>query len=142
MLNNVTLIGNLGQDPDVRYTQAGLAITNLSLAVSEHYKDASGESQKRTHWFRATAFGRTAEVAGEYLKKGSKLGISGQLVYRTWQDDNGNNRNAVEIRISQLQLLGDKTPASQDHSEQYAADQEQKAAEHFSNPGTDDEIPF
>jgi hypothetical protein len=67
MLNNVTLIGNLGQDPDTRFSAAGLAICNLNIAVSQFYKDQSGESQKRTHWFRATAFGRTAEVAQQYL---------------------------------------------------------------------------
>lgn len=141
MLNNVTLIGNLGQDPDVRFSAAGLAICNLNLAVSEFYKDQAGESQKRTHWFRATAFGRTAEVAQQYLQKGSRVGISGQLIQRTWQDQNGGNRSSVEIRVNQLELLTSRQ-GSQDHSEQYAADQEQRAAEHFSNPGPDDEIPF
>lgn len=106
MLNQVALIGNLGQDPEVRYTQSGLAVANLNLAVSEHYKDGSGEAQKRTHWFKATAFGRTAEIAGQYLNKGSRVGIAGQLVQRTWQDQAGNNRTTVEIRIAQLELLG------------------------------------
>jgi single-strand DNA-binding protein len=105
MLNQVALIGNLGQDPEVRYTQSGLAVANLNLAVSEHYKDGSGEAQKRTHWFKATAFGRTAEIAGQYLNKGSRVGIAGQLVQRTWQDQGGNNRSTVEIRIAQLELL-------------------------------------
>ena len=106
MLNQVAVIGNLGQDPEVRYTQSGLAVANLNLAVSEHYKDSSGEAQKRTHWFKATAFGRTAEIAGQYLNKGSRVGIAGQLVQRTWQDQSGNNRTTVEIRIAQLELLG------------------------------------
>ena len=106
MLNQVAVIGNLGQDPEVRYTQSGLAVANLNLAVSEHYKDGSGEAQKRTHWFKATAFGRTAEIAGQYLNKGSRVGIAGQLVQRTWQDQAGNNRSTVEIRIAQLELLG------------------------------------
>lgn len=106
MLNQVCIAGNLGQDVEVRYTQQGLAIANLNIAVNEHFKDASGESQKRTHWFRATAFGRTAEIAAQYLQKGSKVGIAGKLVQRTWQDDHGNNRSSVEIRIDQLELLG------------------------------------
>jgi len=106
MLNQVCIAGNLGQDVELRYTQAGLAIANLNIAVNEHFKDSNGEPQKRTHWFRATAFGRTAEIAGEYLQKGSKVGIGGKLVQRTWQDTEGNNRSSVEIRIDQLELLG------------------------------------
>jgi len=106
MLNQVCIAGNLGADPELRYSQAGLAITNLNIAVNEHYKDGNGEPQKRTHWFRAAAFGRTAEIAAEYLQKGSKVGIAGKLVQRTWQDDQGNNRSSVEIRIDQLELLG------------------------------------
>jgi single-strand DNA-binding protein len=106
MLNQVCIAGNLCQDVELRYTQQGLAIANLNLAVNEHFKDGNGEPRKRTHWFRATAFGRTAEIAGEYLKKGSKVGIAGQLVQRTWQDQEGNSRSSVEIRISQLELMG------------------------------------
>ena len=117
MLNSVSVIGNLGQDPDVRYTQQGLAVANLNIAVSEHYRDSNGESQKRTHWFRAAAFGRTAEIAGEYLKKGSKVGISGQLVQRTWQDDQGNNKSSVEIRINQLELIGGNGNSQQHQSD-------------------------
>jgi single-strand DNA-binding protein len=117
MLNSVSVIGNLGQDPDLRYTQQGLAVANLNIAVSEHFRDGNGESQKRTHWFRATAFGRTAEIVGEYLKKGSKVGISGQLVQRTWQDDHGNNRSAVEIRVNQLELIGGNGNSNQQYSD-------------------------
>jgi single-strand DNA-binding protein len=144
MLNTVTLVGNLGQDPETRFSASGLAICNLSIAVSEHSKDQSGESQKRTHWFRATAFGRTAEIAQQYLLKGSRVGISGQLIQRTWQDQNGGSRSSVEIRINQLELLTttNNRQGSQDHSEQYAADQQYKAAEHFATPGPDDDIPF
>jgi single-strand DNA-binding protein len=117
MLNSVSVIGNLGQDPDLRYTQQGLAVANLNIAVSEHFRDGNGDAQKRTHWFRATAFGRTAEIAGEYLKKGSKVGISGQLVQRTWQDDQGNNRSAVEIRVNQLELIGGNGNSNQQYSD-------------------------
>ena len=106
MLNQVCIAGNLGQDVELRFTQQGLAIANLNIAVNEFYKDQSGESQKRTYWFRATAFGRTAEIAGKYLHKGSKVGIAVQLVQRTWQDQEGNNRSSIEIRVSQLELLG------------------------------------
>jgi len=117
MLNSVSVIGNLGQDPDLRYTQQGLAVANLNIAVSEHFRDGNGDAQKRTHWFRATAFGRTAEIAGEYLRKGSKVGISGQLVQRTWQDDQGNNRSAVEIRVNQLELIGGNGNSNQQYGD-------------------------
>jgi single-strand DNA-binding protein len=117
MLNSVSVIGNLGQDPDLRYTQQGLAVANLNIAVSEHFRDGTGESQKRTPWFRATAFGRTAEIAGEYLRKGSKVGISGQLVQRTWQDDQGNNKSVVEIRVNQLELIGGNGNSNQQYSD-------------------------
>lgn len=123
MLNQVCIAGNLGQDPELRYTQQGLAIANLNIAVNEHFKDSNGESQKRTHWFRATAFGRTAEVAAEYLKKGSKVGIAGQLVQRTWQDQEGNNRSSVEIRINQLELLGSGNGSQGDGRQQGAQQQ-------------------
>lgn len=96
----------MSQSVELRYTQQGLAIANLNLAVNEHFKNQNGEPQKRTHWFRATAFGRTAEIAAEYLHKGSKVGVAGQLVQRSWQDQNGNNRSSVEIRINQLKLMG------------------------------------
>lgn len=130
MLNTVSVIGNLGQDPDVRYTQQGLAIANLSVAVSEFYKDQSGESQKRTHWFRATAFGRLAEIAGEYLKKGSKVGLGGQLVQRSWQDDQGNNRSVVEIRINQLELIGNGG-SQQQGDDTYSREQQKSAQQNF-----------
>ena len=130
MLNSVSIIGNLGQDVDLRYTQQGTAVANLNLAVSEFYRDQNGESQKRTHWFRATAFGRTAEIAGEYLKKGSKVGISGQLVQRTWQDDQGNNKSSIEIRINQLELIGNGGPQQQ-NDDNYARIQQKAAQQHF-----------
>jgi single-strand DNA-binding protein len=106
MHNVVALIGNLGSDPDIRYTQAGTAVCNMQIAVSEHYRDPDGQPAKRTHWFRCTAFARTAEIAAQYLHKGSRIGINGSLVQRTWVDQNtGQNRSSVEIRVNQLELL-------------------------------------
>ncbi|GKT09796.1 single-stranded DNA-binding protein [Desulforhabdus sp. TSK] len=148
MINSVTIAGNLGQDPDIRYTQSGLAIANLNIAVNEFAKGQNGEMEKRTHWFRATAFGRTAEIAVEYLKKGSKVCIAGQLVQRSWQDQSGNNRSSVEIRINQLELLGGNgAQESQDRSgtEAYQASAQRQAQQHF-NPDADyvptEDIPF
>lgn len=134
MLNQVCIAGNLGQDPELRYTQQGLAIANLNIAVNEHFKDSNGESQKRTHWFRATAFGRTAEVAAEYLKKGSKVGIAGQLVQRTWQDQEGNNRSSVEVRINQLELLGSGNGSQGDGRQQGGQQQQTGSPQSQSRP--------
>lgn len=133
MLNQVCIAGNLGQDVELRYTQQGLAIANLNIAVNEHFKDSNGESQKRTHWFRATAFGRTAEVAAQYLHKGSKVGIAGKLVQRTWQDDQGNNRSSVEIRIDQLELLGSAN-GSQNDGRQSTGQQQDGPAQNQGRP--------
>lgn len=107
MINTVTIIGNLGRDPEIRYSPKGTPICNMSIAVSEAYKDGDGNKLKRTHWFRAVAFGRTAEVASEYLEKGSKVGIRGMLQYREWEDTEGNKRSTVEIRVRELELLGE-----------------------------------
>ncbi len=135
MLNQVCIAGNLGHDVELRYTQQGLAIANLNIAVNEHFKDSNGESQKRTHWFRATAFGRTAEVAAEYLHKGSKVGIAGKLVQRTWQDDQGNNRSSVEIRIDQLELLGSgNTNGNQNEGRQNTGQQQTGSGQSQSKP--------
>ena len=160
MLNQVCIAGNLGADPDIRFSQSGLAIANLNIAVNEHFKNANGEPQKRTHWFRATAFGRTAEIAGEYLKKGSKVGIGGKLVQRTWQDDQGNNRSSVEIRIDQLELLGNgnsngsqndgrqqQTPSQQSGQQASAGNQRTSRSDAYEPPPDDlpppsEDIPF
>lgn len=151
MLNQVCIAGNLGQDVELRYTQQGLAIANLNLAVNEHYKDGNGEPQKRTHWFRATAFGRTAEIAAEYLKKGSKVGIGGKLVQRSWQDDQGNNRSSVEIRIDQLELLGsgngNGNPSQGEGRQQGGSNQSQSKQQYYGDayePPMDSsgDIPF
>lgn len=143
MLNHVCIAGNLGADPELRYSQAGLAIANLNIAVNEHFKDSNGEPQKRTHWFRATAFGRTAEIAGEYLHKGSKVGIGGKLVQRTWQDDQGNNRSSVEIRIDQLELLGGGNGNQGEGRQQSGASHEQDHGEGYEPPiESSGDIPF
>lgn len=105
MINTVTLVGNLGRDPETRYTPDGTAVVNLSLAVNEFWtKD--DEKQQRTHWFRVVAFKRLAEIIAEYCFKGSKIGIRGQLISRQWEDSDGNKRTAIEVRVRELELLG------------------------------------
>ena len=105
-INKVILIGNLGGDPEVRYMPAGGAVTNITLATSESWKDKqSGQMQERTEWHRIVFFNRLAEIAGEYLRKGSKAYIEGSLRTRKWQDNSGQDRYTTEIVASELQML-------------------------------------
>ena len=105
-INKVILIGNLGADPEVRHTQGGNAVANLSLATSETWRDkTTGETRENTEWHRVVMFGRLGEIAGEYLKKGSKVYIEGRLQTRKWQDRDGNDRYTTEIVGNEMQML-------------------------------------
>lgn len=132
-INKVILIGNLGGDPETRAMPNGTAVANLSIATSETWKDKqTGEKKERTEWHKVAMFGRTAEIAGEYLRKGSKIYIEGRLRTRKWQDKQGNDRWTTEIVADSLQMLGDgkqKTQASQPQAQPDA-------------PQFDDDIPF
>jgi single-strand DNA-binding protein len=105
-INKVILIGNLGADPEVRYMPNGNAVTNVNLATSESWKDKqSGQMQERTEWHRVVFFNRLAEIAGEYLRKGSKVYIEGSLRTRKWQGQDGQDRYTTEIVASEMQML-------------------------------------
>ncbi len=105
-INKVILVGNLGNDPETRYTQAGAAITNISVATSETWKDKqTGQPQERTEWHRVVFFNRLAEIAGEYLRKGSKVYVEGSLRTRKWQDQSGQDRYSTEVVASEMQML-------------------------------------
>ena len=105
-VNKVILVGNLGNDPETRYTQAGAAITNISVATSETWKDKqTGQPQERTEWHRVVFFNRLAEIAGEYLRKGSKVYVEGALRTRKWQDKEGQDRYSTEIVANEMQML-------------------------------------
>jgi len=105
-INKVILIGNLGRDPETRYTQGGSAVTNLRLATSESWRDKqTGEQQERTEWHTVVCFARLAEIAGEYLRKGSKVYIEGRLQTRKWQDQSGQDRYSTEIVANDMQML-------------------------------------
>ncbi|MGE4415945.1 MAG: single-stranded DNA-binding protein [Marinobacterium sp.] len=105
-INKVILIGNLGADPEVRYMPSGNAVTNVNLATSESWKDKqSGQMQERTEWHRVVFFNRLAEIAGEYLRKGSKVYIEGSLRTRKWQGQDGQDRYTTEIVASEMQML-------------------------------------
>ena len=106
-VNKVILIGNLGRDPEVRYMPEGGAVTNISIATTDTWKDkSSGEKQERTEWHRVAFFGRLAEIAGEYLKKGSQVYVEGSLRTRKWQDKEGQERYTTEIVASEMRMLG------------------------------------
>lgn len=111
-VNKVILVGNLGQDPEVRYTPSGSAVTTISLATTEAWNDKDGNKQERTEWHRVVFFRRLAEIAGEYLKKGSQVYIEGQLRTNKWQDKSGNDRYTTEIIANEMQMLGSKSSIS------------------------------
>lgn len=111
-VNKVIIVGNIGQDPETRYTPSGSAVTNLSVATSEVWKDKqTGQPQERTEWHRVVFFNRLAEIAGEYLKKGSKVYIEGSLRTRKWQDQQGQDRYSTEIVANEMQMLDSRGSA-------------------------------
>ena len=130
MINTVTIVGNLGQDPEIRYTARGVPVASFTVAVNEVYKGKDGQKVKKVHWFRVSAFQRLAEVIGEYCTKGSKVGVRGQLQQRTWQDSEGLNHSLVEIRARELELLSGKNGNSAASEDDIPAATE------------DDDIPF
>lgn len=106
-INKVILVGHLGQDPEVRYTQSGSAIANVSIATTESWTDKqSGQRQDRTEWHRVVFFNRLGEIVGEYLRKGSQIYVEGALRTRKWQDQGGQDRYTTEIVASEMQMLG------------------------------------
>lgn len=107
-VNKVILIGNLGKDPETRYLPSGDAVANFSIATTEKFKDKSGAQQEHTEWHRVSFFGRQAEIAGEYLKKGSPVYIEGRIRTRKWQDKEGQDRFTTEIVGDRMQLLGSR----------------------------------
>lgn len=110
-VNKVILLGNLGNEPETQFLQSGTAVTKLSIATSESWKDKDGNKQERTEWHRVCAFGKLAEIMGEYLKKGSKVYIEGSLRTNKWKDKDGNDRYTTEIIASEMQMLDSKNSA-------------------------------
>jgi single-strand DNA-binding protein len=105
-VNKVILIGNLGRDPEIRYTQSGSAVANFSIATTERWTNRDGEAQEKTEWHRIVAWGKLAEICGEYLKKGKQVYIEGSLQYREYEDRDGNTRYVTEIKARDMQMLG------------------------------------
>lgn len=124
-VNKVILVGNLGGDPEVRYMPNGGAVTNITIATSETWKDKqSGQQQERTEWHRVVFFNRLAEVAGEYLKKGSQVYIEGSLRTRKWQDSNGQDKYTTEVVAAEMQMMGSRSGGQQQGGYQQQAPQQ------------------
>lgn len=122
-VNKVILVGNLGQDPETRFMPSGGAVTNISVATSEQWKDKNtGQPQERTEWHRVVFFNRLAEIAGEYLKKGSKVYIEGSLRTRKWQGQDGQDRYTTEIVASEMQMLDSRGAGDGGNYNQYNQD--------------------
>ncbi len=152
-VNKVILVGNLGADPETRYAPSGDAICNIRLATTESWKDKqSGERREATEWHRVTFYGKLAEIAGQYLKKGSQVYIEGSLRTRKWQDQNGQDRYTTEIRADEMKMLGsrdagdrqqqrqDDRPAQRPPQQSAPRPQPQQSSGGFGD--FDDDIPF
>ena len=141
-VNKVILVGNLGQDPEVKYTAGGAAVTTLSLATSESWKDKdTGSDQERTEWHRVVLWRRLAEIAGEYLKKGSKVYIEGQLQTRKWEQD-GQTRYTTEVIGRDMQFLDSRGNSSANNSSYEDTNQDMGSQSMPDSGITDDDIPF
>jgi len=142
-VNKVILVGNLGKDPETRYMPSGGAVTNITVATSETWKDKqSGQQQERTEWHRIVFFNRLAEIAGEYLRKGSKVYLEGSLRTRKWQDKNtGADRYTTEIVANEMQML-DSRDNDQQPAQKESASQPKPQSGGFDDFDTDSEIPF
>ena len=150
-VNKVILVGNLGKDPEVRYSPNGQAVANVTIATSESWKDkTSGEKQERTEWHRIVFFGRLAEIAGEYLKKGAQIYIEGRLQTRKWQDKDGHDRYTTEIVANEMQMLGSRSGAGMPSEPAMESAPAGAPASSGARPGAkasagadfDDDIPF
>jgi single-strand DNA-binding protein len=145
-VNKVILIGNLGKDPEVRYMPSGGAVANVTLATSESWRDKqSGERQERTEWHNVVFYNRLAEIAGEYLRKGSKVYVEGRIQTRKWQDKTGADRYTTEIIANEMQMLdgrGEGAGSGSAPARRSPAAREGATADVGSVPDFDDDIPF
>ena len=142
-VNKVILIGNLGSDPEVKYLPSGVPVTNFSLATSESWTDRNGERQERTEWHRLVLWRKLAEIAGQYLKKGSKLYVEGKLQTRSWDDQSGQKRYTTEVVVNDMQML-DSRGESAEAGERMGGDPGPAAAPEAMPPSGDeeDDLPF
>jgi len=136
-VNKVILVGRLGADPEVRYTNSGTAVANFNMATSVNFTDKNGEKTEKTEWHRIVAFGRLGEVCGEYLSKGKQVYIEGRLQTREWEDRDGNKKKTTEIVAGTMQMLG----AASDKVRRDVSDEPPPVSD-IPNIGTEDDVPF
>ena len=144
-INKVILVGTLGADPDTRYTPSNAAVANLSIATNESWKDKqSGEQKEKTEWHRVVMFNRLAEIATEYLRKGSQVYIEGQIQTRKWEDTEGNDRYTTEIVANEMQMLGGRSTGtnSSPKPNESASQDAPSATDSQNTDDFDDDIPF
>jgi single-strand DNA-binding protein len=150
-VNKVILVGNLGRDPETRYTGSGQAVCNFSIATSETFKDRNGERQKRTEWHKIVVWGKLAEICQQYLKKGAQIFIEGKIQSREWQDKEGNKRTSFEIVARDMRMLGSRAESAMGASAAAgaspSADFDSQAAPAEDDPPagpeiSDEDIPF
>ncbi len=145
-INKVILVGNCGKDPETRYMPSGGAVTNISIATSEGWKDKqTGETKERTEWHNIVFFNRLAEIAGEYLKKGSQIYVEGSLRTRKWQDKEGKDRYTTEIVANEMQMLGSRSGGGDSggySQERSSSNRESAPTPAMAEDGFDDDIPF
>ena len=144
-INKAIIVGNVGQDPEVRYMPSGSAVAELSVATTESWKDKqSGEKQERTEWHRVTFFGRLAEIVGEYVRKGSQVYVEGSIRTEKWQDKNGQDRYTTKIIANEMQMLGGRGGTGGNASFNQSAPASQGSEPGFASTADDfdDDIPF
>ena len=152
-VNKVILVGRLGRDPETRYTGGGQAVANFSVATDETYKDKNGERQKRTEWHKIVVWGKQAEIAQQYLKKGSLIFIEGRIQSREWQDKEGQKRTSFEVVASNFRMLGGRGDGAAGGGGSFSGaarseEHDQSGGEEFGGGGSsgpeisDDDIPF
>ena len=144
-VNKAIIVGTLGQDPEIRYTANGSAVANISVATNESWKDKqTGEAQERTEWHRIVMFGRLAEIAQQYLKKGSQAYFEGRIQTRKWQDQSGNDRYSTEIVANEMQMLGGRAGAGGGAPMESGSQPQSRPAPAETAPMDDgfDDIPF
>ena len=145
-LNKVMLIGNLGRDPEVRYTSGGRAVANFTIATNESWKDKDGNQQDRTEWHKIVAWGKLGEICGEYLSKGNRIYIEGRIQTRDWEDKEGNKRYTTEIVLNEMIMLGGRDEGAGERSGERSGERKKgkPKAEDAPPPdyGPEDDIPF
>jgi len=134
-VNKVIILGNVGRDPELKYTPSGTAVTNFTVATNERWKDREGSQQEHTEWHRIVAWGKLAEICGEYLSKGRQVYIEGAIRSRTYKDRDGNDRTAFDIRADNVVLLGSGGGGSKSSEASRASDDQEPEY-------SDDDIPF